>query len=124
MALNTLSGPCVFPPQPYGLRRGRHPWRKISQDTMPIYDFRCQKCGHEFEAVVRPVDTPECPACHGQELERLLSSFAVNSPERKQAIADRQVKKAALNERQIQGERDREAEQHKREEHEQGEYHH
>ena len=90
---------------------------------MPIYDFHCHTCGHEFEAVVRTNDIPECPACHGRSLQRLLSSFAVNSPERKQAIADRQVKKAAADERKIQSERDRESERHKREEHEHGEEH-
>ena len=84
---------------------------------MPIYDFQCRKCGHEFEAVVRPQDVPECPACHGRELERLLSSFAVSSPQRKREVADRQVKKAATQERKIQGERDRDAERHRHEEH-------
>ena len=91
---------------------------------MPIYDFRCERCNHEFEAVVRSTDTPECPACRSRSLQRLLSTFAVNSPERKQAIADRQVKKAAHAERLVQGERDRESERHKREEHENGVEHH
>ena len=30
-------------------------------------------------------DVATCPSCHGQDLERLLSSFAVNSEERSQA---------------------------------------
>ena len=90
---------------------------------MPIYDFHCDKCGHEFEAVVRTNDVPECPACQSRSLHRLLSSFAVSSSEKRQGIADRQVKKAALQERSVQGERDREAERHKREEHEHGEEH-
>jgi putative FmdB family regulatory protein len=84
---------------------------------VPIYDYRCRACGKEFEAVVRTGDTPQCPACQGQDLERLLSSFAVSSPEMKKSLAARQVKKAASDERHIQGERDREAERHKHEEH-------
>jgi putative FmdB family regulatory protein len=54
---------------------------------MPIYDFHCRACGHDFEALVRTADTPECPACHGQDLERLLSGFAVSTAERRQAAA-------------------------------------
>jgi putative FmdB family regulatory protein len=84
---------------------------------VPIYDFQCRHCGHAFEALVRPHDTPECPACRSRDLAKLLSSFAVTSPEKKQAIADRQVKKAAATERKIQAERDADAEKHRHEEH-------
>jgi putative FmdB family regulatory protein len=55
---------------------------------MPIYDFRCRTCRHEFEALVRAQDAaPACPSCHGQDLERLLSGFAVSSAEKTQAAA-------------------------------------
>lgn len=55
---------------------------------MPLYDFRCRSCRHEFEALVRPQDAaPACPSCHGQDLERLLSDFAVNSAEKRAASA-------------------------------------
>ena len=46
---------------------------------MPIYEYRCGGCGHEFEQLVRTGDTPECPSCKGQTLERLLSHVAVSS---------------------------------------------
>ena len=46
---------------------------------MPIYEYRCLSCGHLFEALVRVNQTPECEQCHGTELERLLSMFAVSS---------------------------------------------
>ncbi|OLD16507.1 MAG: hypothetical protein AUJ01_10405 [Acidobacteria bacterium 13_1_40CM_3_65_5] len=32
-------------------------------------------------------DTPRCPACGGADLERLLSTFALNTDERRQAAA-------------------------------------
>jgi putative FmdB family regulatory protein len=67
---------------------------------MPLYDFRCKNCNHEFEALVRARDAPQCPACHGQDLERLLSTFAVDSAERRQASAK------ASRRRQIAGRRD------------------
>ena len=56
---------------------------------MPLYDFRCRNCHHEFEALVRPQDAqpPTCPSCRGGDLERLLSSFAVDTADLRQAAA-------------------------------------
>jgi putative FmdB family regulatory protein len=48
---------------------------------MPLYDFRCRACKHRFEALVRGTSTPMCPKCQGEDLERLLSSFAMSSLE-------------------------------------------
>ena len=54
---------------------------------MPIYDFHCRGCGHEFEALVRPQDqqAASCPSCKSPDLERLLSSFAVSTAEKTRA---------------------------------------
>ena len=46
---------------------------------MPIYEYRCQACSHEFEALVAPRSTALCPKCGASTLERLVSSFGVNS---------------------------------------------
>jgi putative FmdB family regulatory protein len=46
---------------------------------MPLYEYSCRGCGHFFETLVRPGSVPACPACHGQDLERALSLFAVDS---------------------------------------------
>lgn len=46
---------------------------------MPIYEFACRACGHQFETLVRPGFTPACPTCQGADLERLLSLPAVHS---------------------------------------------
>jgi putative FmdB family regulatory protein len=55
---------------------------------MPLYDFHCRACGHDFEALVRPGDeAPVCPACKGGDIERLLSTFAVSYAEKTQAAA-------------------------------------
>jgi putative FmdB family regulatory protein len=46
---------------------------------MPLFEYACKKCDHEFEALVRGSDTPECPSCHGKDLQRRLSVFAAHT---------------------------------------------
>ena len=43
---------------------------------MPIYEYACRKCGHEFETLVRSSTVPDCPSCRSTELEKKLSVFA------------------------------------------------
>jgi putative FmdB family regulatory protein len=43
---------------------------------MPLFDFQCRACGHEFEALVRRSAAPACPSCGSADLERLLSGFS------------------------------------------------
>jgi len=45
---------------------------------MPIFEYRCEECGHSFEAILFGKQTPECPKCHTAKLEKQLSTFAVN----------------------------------------------
>lgn len=43
---------------------------------MPIYEYRCQACGHEFEKLQKisdPVIT-ECSECHQAEVKKLISA--------------------------------------------------
>ncbi len=46
---------------------------------MPIFEFECRSCGHIFEQLIIHSTTAECPSCHGRDLERLVSMFAVDS---------------------------------------------
>lgn len=48
-------------------------------DAMPIYEFRCQSCGHQFEHITRGEAKPSCPKCEGEQLEKMLSVFAVGA---------------------------------------------
>jgi putative FmdB family regulatory protein len=48
---------------------------------MPIYEYACQGCGREFEALVRTDTTAQCPDCHSTELEKKLSVFATATSE-------------------------------------------
>src|SRR5436190_14984405 len=46
---------------------------------MPVYEYRCRACDHEFEQLVLPGRAePTCPECQSGDLERKLSSFAVS----------------------------------------------
>ena len=46
---------------------------------MPIYEYQCPACQHEFEALIRnSADTPrKCPACGSRKLVKGFSAFAV-----------------------------------------------
>jgi putative FmdB family regulatory protein len=46
---------------------------------MPLYEYACKACAHQFEVLVRNGDRPECPACRGNELERRFSVFAAHT---------------------------------------------
>ena len=54
---------------------------------MPILEYACRACGHQFEFLKLPAatDAPKCPSCSGEDLERLLSGFAMSTPELTQA---------------------------------------
>ena len=51
---------------------------------MPIYDYQCRACEHEFEALVRLGETPDCPACNGNDLEKRVSVPAVSTDKTRQ----------------------------------------
>ena len=40
---------------------------------MPLYEYECKECRHEFEALVFTGEEAECPECSGHNLERHLS---------------------------------------------------
>jgi putative FmdB family regulatory protein len=46
---------------------------------MPIYEYRCQGCGHAFELLVFKTTVAACPACGSEALERLPSLPAIKS---------------------------------------------
>lgn len=41
---------------------------------MPIFEYTCGDCDRHFEAFVTAERTAECPACHGSNLVKQLSS--------------------------------------------------
>jgi putative FmdB family regulatory protein len=43
---------------------------------MPIYEYRCAKCGTRFEKIVRASSSPAppCPECGAKKPEKLISA--------------------------------------------------
>ena len=43
---------------------------------MPIYEYKCSKCEHQFEVIQRLSDNPveSCPACNKKTVKKLVSA--------------------------------------------------
>lgn len=48
---------------------------------MPLYEFKCDKCGHRFEVLMSgSSENPKaCPSCGAAAPQKLFSSFAVGA---------------------------------------------
>ncbi len=60
---------------------------------MPIYEYRCLKCGTRTSVLMLSISTPvpvSCKHCKSEQLERILSRFAAPKSEeaRLESIAD------------------------------------
>jgi putative FmdB family regulatory protein len=60
---------------------------------MPIYEYRCRKCGKRFSVLTLRVServTAECPKCGGRAADRLMSRFEMPKSEeaRLDALSD------------------------------------
>ena len=51
---------------------------------MPIFEYICKECDHQFETLVYGKQKAECPKCHGSKLAPQLSVFAVSAKGRSQ----------------------------------------
>lgn len=69
---------------------------------MPIYEYECRHCGHQFEYLVLPTSpAAKCPACHKKSLKQLISMFAASSEATRKAnfAAARQRASIAMKEK-------------------------
>ena len=43
---------------------------------MPIYEYKCSKCEHQFEVIQRISDNPveSCPECNKKSVQKLVSA--------------------------------------------------
>jgi len=44
---------------------------------MPIYEYRCQKCGHKFEELVLKKKKIKCPKCGSISIRKEVSGFGI-----------------------------------------------
>lgn len=47
---------------------------------MPLFEYRCPTCQHDFEVLVRGEERVECPTCRGTRVEKLFSAPAAPTP--------------------------------------------
>jgi putative FmdB family regulatory protein len=80
---------------------------------MPIYEYACEKCGHEFEVEQRMSAEPvkSCPVCRARKVKRLISrtSFVLkgggwysdlySSPTKSEAKSDSTTEKSEPSEK-------------------------
>lgn len=41
---------------------------------MPIFEYQCTGCGHQFEKLVMGQETPVCPDCNSPKVCKLMST--------------------------------------------------
>jgi putative FmdB family regulatory protein len=46
---------------------------------MPIFEYSCKECTHEFEALIFGDQKAQCPKCHSKKLAPQLSVFAMSA---------------------------------------------
>ena len=65
---------------------------------MPIFEYRCSTCGHQFEQLVlQSSPPPNCPSCRSEDLEKMISIASVSSDQtRKRATKDIRARNQAL----------------------------
>jgi putative FmdB family regulatory protein len=52
------------------------PRLSIEESAMPIYEYRCESCGHELEVLQKMSDPvlAECPECKQESLKKMISA--------------------------------------------------
>ena len=61
---------------------------------MPIFEYECRACGHQFEQLVTSVfpEPAACPSCKKKKIERMISQVAVSSDSIRKANAKSSIR--------------------------------
>ena len=54
---------------------------------MPIFEYVCRHCHHQFETIVLGSQRAACPKCESTKLEQKISRFAVSGGVKDSAFA-------------------------------------
>ncbi|HPM78763.1 MAG TPA: zinc ribbon domain-containing protein [bacterium] len=46
---------------------------------MPIFEYICRRCEHQFEKLVFGSNTPPCPHCGATDVQKRMSGFSFRS---------------------------------------------
>ena len=46
---------------------------------MPIFEYKCNQCGIDFEMLVNPSTLPVCKSCGSENIEKKLSLFGFST---------------------------------------------
>jgi len=49
---------------------------------MPIYEYKCNKCGEDFEMLVFGNKPVVCPKCTAEDITKKISSFGMSGVEK------------------------------------------
>ena len=51
---------------------------------MPLYEYKCKRCGHSFEHLARThrEPAPQCPKCGARNPKKRLSAFSTSAGSR------------------------------------------
>jgi putative FmdB family regulatory protein len=52
---------------------------------MPIYEYRCNKCGEEFEKLVFGNKSVDCPKCSSSDVKKKMSTFGMSGVDKPHA---------------------------------------
>jgi putative FmdB family regulatory protein len=57
-------------------------YRREVKKSVPIYEYRCEKCGQELEKLVLSISQPPveviCPGCDSTDVQRLISAPSIH----------------------------------------------
>ena len=55
----------------------------VYYSAMPIYEYKCRSCGHQFEKIVKISESPDCESCNSADLEKLFNAPGIRTAKSK-----------------------------------------